>query len=406
MSISIDFAGFGSAANVFLGYTPIQVTLTVQNRPTPSLPLTINVTSTGASTGAKLSFFPSLPSIAANSISLALPPNENTINFFVGGRFESWSTALNDGELTATIVAGSQSITGNRKVSVRVRRDANKMNATEVNRLLAAFAKVNNKGNGIYQALRDMHTSLSSSTIHGGPRFLPWHRALILHLERELQSFEPLTAVPYWRFDLSAPKIFSAGFMGATTRTSNMVLAPTNPLTAWVTDGQPLWARRWISSPPSIRTQSQTLALGTAFSSFMNMEGDPHGSAHVQFNGPINNIGTAVKDPLFFLLHCNVDRLWAIWQLANNRYGLNQVASYPVIGTSNPPPSEGTLDAMWPWNGQTGTGWPPTAPGGPFPGSPSLAAPGATPTIGSMIDYQGKISRANVLGFDYDTVPY
>ena len=49
------------------------------------------------------------------------------------------------------------------------------------------------------------------------------------------------------------------------------------------------------------------------------MEIDPHGSAHTSFDGPINLVPTAVRDPLFFMLHANVDRLWAKWQWVFHR---------------------------------------------------------------------------------------
>jgi len=35
-----------------------------------------------------------------------------------------------------------------------------------------------------------------------------------------------------------------------------------------------------------------------------------------------------------------------------------------------------------------------------------VPAPGLKPTIGSMVDYQGKINAAGALDFDYDDVPY
>ena len=77
----------------------------------------------------------------------------------------------------------------------------------------------------------------------------------------------------------------------------------------------------------------------------------------------------AAKDPLFFLLHCNVDRLWAKWQRQFSRFNSAVAASYD----SNPPspPGHNLPDTMWPWNGVTGGTRPPTAPGGALASSPS-----------------------------------
>ena len=317
MTISIDINHFAAGSSVFLGYTPLEVTLTLTNR-VPG-PLKLRITSTG--TKAALSFYSSLTGAPSNALNLLVPNNVSVAKFFVGGKFGSWSDNLNDGQMTVTArkPLGPILATTTRNVSVRVRRNANAMTIQERDRFLAAYSMVNNSGAGIYQALRDMHTNVTSFTIHGGVHFLPWHRAFILQLERELQSHDPLVCLPYWRFDQSAPKVFSADFMGTTTQNSNIVLSATNPLTTWVTDGTPLWARRLSQFPPNIATETTTLGFGTTLNGFITMEGDPHGSAHVQFQGPISNIGLAVKDPLFFLLHCNVDRLWALWQFMNNR---------------------------------------------------------------------------------------
>jgi hypothetical protein len=67
---------------------------------------------------------------------------------------------------------------------------------------------------------------------------------------------------------------------------------------------------------------------------------------------------------------------------------------------------------MWPWNGVIGTGLDPrrdrptTAPGGGLASSAIVPAPAATPNVGEMIDWQGKLVPASRMGFDYDDVPF
>jgi hypothetical protein len=91
-----------------------------------------------------------------------------------------------------------------------------------------------------------------------------------------------------------------------------------NPLQFWVTDGIPGIKRRPLFNVATAGannvltlTEAQTIALGNQFADFRDMEGNPHGFAHTSFGGSISSVPTAVKDPLFFLLHANVDRLWA-----------------------------------------------------------------------------------------------
>jgi tyrosinase len=134
------------------------------------------------------------------------------------------------------------------------------------------------------------------------------------------------------------------------------------------------------------------------------MEGNPHGSAHTSFGGSIASIGTAARDPLFFLLHCNVDRLWAKWQRQNNRFDPAQAAAF--VGSGSNPIGHNLPDTMWPWNGITGGSRPPTAPGGTMASSLCASAPGLRPRVRDSLDFQGNVTASARLGFDYDDVPF
>lgn len=144
------------------------------------------------------------------------------------------------------------------------------------------------------------------------------------------------------------------------------------------------------------------------------MEGNPHGAAHTSFSGLISDIGRAASDPLFFLLHTNVDRLWAKWQWYMRRFDMTSPYTYTFLGRAGDPDAtrvgHNLLDTMWPWNQITGTGIgderPQTAPGGNLPQSTIVNFPSLTPVVGDMIDYQGILQPANRLGFDYDDVPF
>ena len=61
---------------------------------------------------------------------------------------------------------------------------------------------------------------------------------------------------------------------------------------------------------------------------------------------------------------------------------------------------------MWPWNNDTVPPRPLTAPRTPFPVAATAPAPGTTPTVGDMIDYQGLLDEDSDTGFGYDDVPY
>jgi tyrosinase len=212
--------------------------------------------------------------------------------------------------------------------------------------------------------------------------------------------------LPYWRFDQPAPNIFTRDFMGASDSLGTVQFGATNPLAFWKTDGVQGVNRRPFfntgAAPTGLRTETQTLALGAAYPAFRTMEGNPHGSAHTSFGGSISSPATAPKDPLFFLLHCNVDRLWAKWQRQNGRFDPAQRASFDNDGRN--PVGHNLADTMWPWNGVTGAPRPPTAPGGPMAPSMCVGAPGPQPRVRDCLDYHGTINPASHMGFDYDDV--
>jgi len=95
--------------------------------------------------------------------------------------------------------------------------------------------------------------------------------------------------------------------------------------------------------------------------------GSIHNRVHLWVGGSMTP-GTSPNDPVFFLHHCNVDRLWAAWQL------LHPDQPYlPAAGDPDAPQGHRLDDAMQPWGGKV--------------------------TPASTLDYQAN------LGYRYDTDP-
>ena len=344
----------------------------------------------------------------SGSLTLPVPTNGTSVAFFTAGLFGRPS--INNGDVTIEARVGTTLI-GSVPVMVRIRKNANRLTPEERDRFVAAFAQLNNQGLGRFADFRDMHTAVSDPEAHRRPGFLPWHRTYVLDLERELQAIDPSVALPYWRFDQPAPNIFRREFMGVSDPLGTVQFSATNPLQFWTTDGvqginrRPLNGWNPATQPgPGVRTEAQTLALGTQYPAFRTMEGNPHGQTHTRFGGSISSIPTAARDPLFFLLHCNVDRLWAKWQRQNNRFNPAQAASYDSAAATRV--GHRLPDTMWPWNGITGDPRPPTAPGGGLATSPTTGAPGPQPRVQDTLDYQGRINAVSRMGFDYDDVPF
>lgn len=359
--------------------------------------------------GGSVRFCATLDGNFTPTLKVPLPTNGGTKIVFVRGKFGTPSQSDRDVSIVATVGAEVHRL----PVMVRVRKNANRLTADERDRFISAIAVLNNKGTGRFADFRNMHVSgAADAQAHGGPGFLPWHRSYLLDLERELQAIDPSVTLPYWRFDEAAPNVFTLDFIGVPDTLGTVRFSPSNPLQFWATDGvQGILRRQLGSSPggkasPSIRTEAQTLALGKTFRLFRTMQGNPHGSAHVEyFGGSISSIPTAAKDPLFFLLHCNVDRLWAKWQIQLGRYKASDAASYD----SGPSPTSllrghNLQDTLWPWDMDVAPPRPSTAPGGAMANSPCVSAPGPAPRVSDMLDFQGIVSGGASLGFSYDDV--
>lgn len=406
MNVELQINNSTSPGARFLSWAPSPCRIRVTNPSGITTP-TVNVQIAGvsaASSGAVV-FRKSTTGSFTSSLTLPVPINGASVPFFVAGRFGRPS--VNNGDVRIEARAGT-TLVGSVQVMVRIRKNANNLTAGERDRFIAAFAQLNNQGLGRFVDFRNMHTNVSSPQAHGAPGFLPWHRAYLLDLERELQAIDPSVALHYWRFDQPAPNVFKREFLGASDPIGTVLFSPTNPLQFWRTDGiQGINRRPFFNTstaPPGLRTEAQTLALGSQYASFRILEGNPHGTAHTSFGGSISSIGTAARDPLFFLLHCNVDRLWARWQRQFGRFDPNQAASYD----SNPgnPIGHNLPDTMWPWNGITGGSRPPTAPGGAMASSLCVSAPGPQPRVRDGLDFQGSVQAVARLGFDYDDVPF
>ena len=140
---------------------------------------------------------------------------------------------------------------------------------------------------------------------HGNLHFLPWHRGYLSYFERILRelSGDPSLNLPFWDWATHSviPEPFRVPASG-----SNPLYDPTRHLN----NGAPL--------TPNIVGADLTTALGSiplagslGFSG--RLERSPHGTAHVQIGGNMSRFETAGLDPIFWLHHGNIDRLWNVW---------------------------------------------------------------------------------------------
>jgi tyrosinase len=164
---------------------------------------------------------------------------------------------------------------------------------------------------------------------HGNWYFLPWHRAYMVTLENIVRDLagKPDFALPYW--DWTAQRQLPPPFAAGSPRTNPLNhprpgFEPDEVLPDDMVGTQVI--ARILDSPDfeafgSARPQGQT---GTSPQwqrrpgARTELEFNPHDGVHGSLGGNMANVPTASRDPIFFLHHANVDRIWAMWNARGN----------------------------------------------------------------------------------------
>lgn len=137
---------------------------------------------------------------------------------------------------------------------------------------------------------------------HGIPYFLAWHRGFLYYFERQLRlvSGDSQLVLPYWDY-YTNPNIPSE-FTSATA-------------------GNPLWASRVNTNVRNALTLAPFSPTLTNFPRGMvrafepSIESAPHNPVHDIIGGWMTTMESPV-DPIFWLHHANIDRLWVAWVAA------------------------------------------------------------------------------------------
>ncbi|MDB5016496.1 MAG: hypothetical protein JWQ84_1328 [Mucilaginibacter sp.] len=149
---------------------------------------------------------------------------------------------------------------------------------------------------------------------HGNWFFLPWHRAYLLKFEEICRAAcgNPAFNLPYW--DWTTHPTIPASFWG----NGNVLFdntrqaGPTTPMPAEFV-GPPVIATILnldsYEDFGSYKAVSQRPPSGGGTG---QLEGRPHNNVHGRIGGNMGNYWSPL-DPIFWLHHANIDRLWATW---------------------------------------------------------------------------------------------
>ncbi|PSN61663.1 Di-copper centre-containing protein [Corynespora cassiicola Philippines] len=205
----------------------------------------------------------------------------------------------------------------------------------------------------LYDDFPHVHFELADY-VHHYASFLPWHRYFTHVYEQALRECGYTGPMTYWDWTLDVQKLAQSPVMASTLgfggdgsdqrtetlpdgetlrcvdsgpfsdlRPAYRAISPTEILQKdhclhrGLIDGDDPNAVIMAESynATSVETVSQ-LANFTSFAP--RLEGSPHGAIHASLGGEMNpTTSPNVPEPLFFLHHAQVDRIWWLWQQQN-----------------------------------------------------------------------------------------
>jgi tyrosinase len=178
-------------------------------------------------------------------------------------------------------------------------------------------------------------TQSDRNAAHSGPAFLPWHRYMLLRFEEYARQAlqDDAFRLPYWDWSADAARteptqspLWSSELLGRFSQPDFQVRIGMNASGNLVRVNRGLLRELGSGVLPS-RSDVSSVLLEPAYDSapfnsdspgFRNLlEGwigaGAHNAVHVWVSGDMQ-FATSPNDPVFYLHHCNVDRIWSAWQ--------------------------------------------------------------------------------------------
>ncbi|AUW58426.1 hypothetical protein C1T17_10260 [Sphingobium sp. SCG-1] len=157
--------------------------------------------------------------------------------------------------------------------------------------------------------------------------FLPWHRMYLLTFENIIRSVlsDATFTLPYWDYTRPGYRSIPAMFRKASSSPSgSLYRANRRTGTVNINAGDPM-DKGSSGNPYGLDAMNRTVYAGTT-GFCTTLDKTLHGNVHTGIGDSTNmgKIPTAANDPIFWLHHCNIDRIWAGW---NKLGGVNNYAA-------------------------------------------------------------------------------
>jgi tyrosinase len=196
------------------------------------------------------------------------------------------------------------------------RKDQAALTEIERSRYICAFNMINS--DGTLGELVDLHRGMYMQ--HTDPYLLPWHRIFLMLFEESLHSYHPDVCVPYWDWTRTEEQHFP-DWLTEVLPTVNTSTGPINVMRA----------------PQSSANLASTVGLTptaiskTNYTDFSELINGIHGAVHGWVGGSMSNPETSPADPIFWLHHANLDRLWWVWYNSSEGSHQNPALADPVL---------------------------------------------------------------------------
>jgi tyrosinase len=200
----------------------------------------------------------------------------------------------------------------------------------------------------LYDVFQQMHQSPYNAQLHGTSTFVPQHKAMLWLFESALRMVCQRSglftiaqccklALPYWDWLLGftfVSGMTNGGYWGNMHNTDVFeypdIMGDATPgPNSYIDEG--LFAASGQFDPPgrdlrrgfivrnlnnatNPRTMANWIVNNPRYVNFLPyIHGSMHGQFHTYIGYEMSNTDTAARDPLFWMHHCNVDRLFHLW---------------------------------------------------------------------------------------------
>ena len=153
--------------------------------------------------------------------------------------------------------------------------------------------------------------------------FLPWHRMFLYNFERIIRKVlaDDTFTLPYWDYTTAGKRAIPEQFRMPNHPVFKVLFRDnrndgTQPGRANVNAGEPIDQNRPASPLNLAALRERDYAPRGVVQGFnQNLDFGLHGAVHVLVGDPTNmgQVPFAARDPIFWLHHANIDRLWASW---------------------------------------------------------------------------------------------